>query len=757
MSQKTKFNGRIGRSLFDTKLSFETQESPSKGKPNVIYILLDDMGFAQLGCYGSTIHTPNIDRLATEGLRYNNFHTTAVCSATRASLLTGTNHHSCGINTTTEGRTGLDNALGGINPQCATIAEILKEYDYRTFAVGKWHLSGSDERTDSGPFHNWPLAKGFDNYYGFLAAHNDQWHPTLTCDNTMVPQPKDAKDGYHASEDFTDHAIRYIYNHHFSYPEQPFFLYLAYGAMHSPHHAPRAYIDKYKGKFDKGWDAIREEWFSNQKKLGVIPQNAELTERNEHVPAWDSLNENQKKAYARYMETFAGMLEHTDAQIGRLIDFLEKSGILNDTIIVFTSDNGASAEGGKDGHYNQGTGMDITEDYPHDVELALEHYDTIGDEYSMPHYPVGWANAGNTPFQWYKTWVYEGGVKDPLIIRYPKQITDPGGIRSQFNHVSDITPTVLDILGFEKPAVIKGVPQKPLEGISFKKSFADAYADTGKYVQYFEMFGNRSIYKDGWKAVTNHEFTEDYSKDVWELYHVAEDYSEKHNVADQYPEKLEELKEEWLIQASKYGVFPMEKFGFHAYKEQMAARYGTHALPAVHKEYTNVAFPYDLPADPGFAYRNNTVTVAVNRTSTEENGVLIASGDRFGGMSIYVLNNRLHYVYNLYGETYYHAISEAELPVGRSELKISFTITGKGKATVVLYINGEKTGETHIEGFNYMTMGGTSFRINRHTSVNDADYASPFEYNGEIEAIVIDADAIEISRQEETQKDLHAD
>lgn len=757
MALKKKFTGKIGRSLFDTKISFAPQESPSKGKPNVIYILMDDMGFAQLGCYGSNIDTPNIDRLAAEGLRYNNFHTTAVCSATRASLLTGTNHHSCGINTTTEARNGLDNNLGGINPSCATIAEILKEYDYRTFAVGKWHLCGYDERTASGPFHNWPLQKGFDNYYGFLAAHMDQWHPTLTRDNTMVYQTKDAKDGYHATEDFVDNAISYIYNHHFSYPEQPFFLYLTFGAMHSPHHAPREYIDAYKGKFDQGWDVIREQWFENQKKLGVIPQDAELTERNEYVPAWDTLSADQKKAYARYMETFAGMLTHTDAQIGRLIDFLEQAGILDDTIIVFTSDNGASAEGGQDGHFNQGTSMDITEAYPHDVELALEHYDTIGDEYSMPHYPIGWANAGNTPFQWYKTWVYEGGIKDPLIIRYPAQIKDQGGVRGQFSHVSDITPTILDMLGFEKPEVIKGVPQKPLEGVSFKASFADKNAKTGKDVQYFEMFGNRSIYKDGWKAVTNHEFTEDYNKDVWELYHVEEDYSEKYNVAEQYPEKVKELEQEWFIQASKYGVFPMEKFGFHAYKEQMGAKYKGITLPAVHKEYKNVAFPYDLPADPGLSTRTNTITITLNRKSKEEEGVLVSSGDRFGGTSIYVLNNKLHYVYNLYGETFYHAVTTDELPLGESEVKIQFTVVGKGKATVELFVNRVKNGETKVEEFNYMTMGVTSFRIDKYTAVYEADYLAPFEYTGEIQSIVLDVDAVGVNPAEEFARQLHAD
>ena len=763
MAKKSKFIGTIGRSVAETQFAFETKESPSKGKPNVIYIVLDDTGFAQLGCYGSTIHTPNIDRLAKEGLRYNNFHTTAICSATRASLLTGANHHSAGVNTTTEGRTGLPNAQGGIDPHFATLAEILKEYDYRTMAVGKWHLSGMDERTEAGPFHNWLLGKGFDTYYGFLAADMDQWNPVLTRDNSMVEQPRKAGEGYHLSEDITENAIRYIYNHEFSYPEQPFFLYLAYGAMHTPHHAPKEYIDKYRGKFDAGWDKIREEWFENQKRLGIVNDNAELTDRNEYVEAWDELSENQKKAYARYMEVFAGFLEHTDAQIGALIDYLEEAGILDDTIIVLLSDNGASAEGGRDGHFNLNTSMDIREDYPRDVELALEHYETIGDEYSQPHYPSGWANAGNTPFQWYKQWTYEGGVKDPLIIRYPKLIKDAGGIRRQFNHVSDITPTILDILGFEKPEIIKGVPQKPLEGISFKNTLLDEHAKGKKTVQYFEMHGNRSIYKDGWKAVVNHGFNasfgESYEDDEWELYHVDADYSEKYNVADQYPEKLKELQEEWLIQAGKYNVYPMQNTGLLASRDQLASAHSAYHFPAQHLEFHRVRYPYDLVREPGIGNRTNTITAVLDRKNGTEEGVILAKGDRFGGISIYIKNNRLKYVYNLDADTYYTAESKEELPFGKVEIKVKFTVTGKEKATAELFVNEKKTGETKIEKFHYTTGAGapTSLKINKHTSVYDVDYTSPFEYNGIIEKVVIDVADSSVDVKEELEKALHVD
>lgn len=761
MADKKIFTGSIGRTVAESDISFEIRESPSKGKPNVIYIVLDDVGFAQLGCYGSNINTPNIDRLAEKGLRYNNFHTTAICSATRACLLTGADHHSVGINTLPENYSGLPNSQGCIRPEYATLAEILQTYDYRTMAFGKWHLNSIDERTASGPYNNWPLGKGFDTYYGFLSADMDQWNPVLTRDNSMVFQPKAAKEGYHFSEDITEEAIRAIYNHEYSYPERLFFLYLAYGAMHAPHHVPKSYIDVYRGKFDQGWDKIREQWFSNQKRLGIIPENAELTDRNEYVPAWNNLDEKQKRAYARSMEVYAGFLTHTDEQIGHLLDYLQDAGIFENTIIVLLSDNGASAEGGKDGHFNLNTSMDITGQYPRDVDLILENYETLGDEFSNPHYPTGWANAGNTPFQWYKQWNYEGGTKDPLIISYPAAINDPGGIRGQFNHVSDITPTILDILGFEKPMVIKGVTQKPLQGISFKNTLQDKNAESKKKIQHFEMYENRAIYKDGWKAVVNHYFNaslgDSYADDVWELYNVAQDYSEKYNVAEQYPDKLKELKEEWLIQAAKYDVFPMVQNGFiqekGKYKKQ-SSRFRN--MPPYHKNYHHVLYLYDMPHDPGLGVKTSTIKVVLNRKDEKEEGVLLARGDRFGGLSFYVKDNKIKYVYNTDCDQYYVAVSEKELPIGLVEVRADFTLLKDDKAHVELFINGEKTGEVLIKQLFYTTGNGvpTSLRVNKFSSVYDKDYASPFEYDGWIEDIIIDVAGGSLDLMVELEKTL---
>jgi arylsulfatase len=738
MASKKKFTGTVGRTLLDTRMEFEVTKSPSAEKPNIVYIVLDDMGFSHLGCYGSTINTPNIDRLASEGLRYNNFHTTAICTATRTSLLTGANHHSAGIAGLTEFTTGLSNNQGGINPEFATLAEILHEYDYRNFAVGKWHLCGIGELTGEGPYTNWPLSKGFDNYYGFLACQMNQWNPTLTRDNTMVQQPKKAKDGYHLSEDLTDNAIAYIYHHEFEHPEQPFFLYLAYGAMHSPHNAPKEYIEKYKGKFDKGWDKIREEWFENQKRLGIVNDNAELTDRNELITAWDELSDDERKAYARSMEVFAGFLEHTDAQIGRLVEFLRDREILDNTIVVFISDNGTSPEGGKNGTLNHYSGFTLKGDRPENVRRILKNYDTIGDEYSFPHYAMGWANAGNTPFTWYKSWVHEGGIKDPLIIRYPKLIKDPGGIRRQFNHVSDITPTILDILGFDKPESIKGVHQKPLEGISFKTTIEDEHAAETKHVQYFEMFGNRSIYKDGWKAVVNHAFNDTFEKDEWELYHVAEDYSEKYNVADKYPEKLNELKEEWLIQAGKYNVFPMFPKPFQMTTEEHTLHRELRRLPGKTYVYKNVFLPHDLSVDPGLTSRTHSVDIALYRADTSEKGVLLSKGDRFGGITFYIKDNRLKYVYNADGETYYVAEADEELPLGDVKVGYKLDLPEFNHGTLGLFINDKQVKKIEIPTLTWAQSYMTSLRTNKFTSVYDKDYEAPFEYDGEIKEIVID-------------------
>lgn len=746
--------GHIG---LTTERSLPTREAKTQqAHPNVVYIVLDDVGFAQLNCYGSTIETPNINALAADGLRYNNFHTTAICSATRASLLTGANHHAVGVSTVVDSLDGdFPNATGCIDPHYGTTAEVLREYGYANFAVGKWHLTPFKETTAAGPFHNWPLGKGFDRYYGFLEGMTDQYNPDLVQDNARIPLPKPASEGYHLSEDLADKAIEYVGRQHAVYPEQPFFLYLAFGAGHQPHQAPKAYVDKYKGKFDAGWDVIREQWFENQKKLGIVPEDAVFNPRNEYVQPWNSLSDKEKKLYARYMEVYAGYIDHADAQIGRVIDFLKHIGVYDNTIIVLLSDNGASAEGGKTGGVNgeKNYNLNLKRD---NVDVSYDRIDEIGvSEYTNPHYPIGWANAGNTPFVWYKTWVHNGGVKDPLIVTYPALIQDKGGIRTQYAHVSDITPTVLDILGLEKPESIRGVAQQPYQGISFKYTFADPKAPSQKITQYYEMVGNRAIYHDGWKAVVNHATAgyDDYENDKWELYHVAEDYTESKDVATQYPEKVRELQEIWYHEAGKYGVLPLaanesywagdpkHPFRFPSYKKQY--------IEGQKFTYTHVVTPFDITMRTRFNQRSHTVTVKLHHTKGN-NGILYTTGARFGGYVFYVQENHLKFTYNYDQEAYYTAISKDELPDGALTLSYTLKLTGAAPGHMVsdgpvghvhIYVNGKEQGETIVEHFSFMMEALSGLKDGNATEVSP-DFTLPFEYPAELEEVTLEAEGI---------------
>lgn len=749
---KQKFVGQIGRSLAETKFVYENV-LPKYGKnaPNVLYIVLDDLGFSDLGCFGSEIDTPNLDRIAKEGLRFNNFHTTAICSATRASLLSGANHHAVGVGTLVDMKTGCPNGIGHIDNSYATIAEVLHEYDYRTFAVGKWHVS--DEMVQSGSYEQWPLQRGFDRYYGFLTACTDQFHPPLVQDNSYIAAPNTPD--YHLSPDLTDRAIQYIYTSKMEHPDIPVFLYLAYGAMHSPHHVPLSYADRYKGKYDEGWDVIRKRRFEKQKELGVIPQNAQLTDRNELVKAWDDLSENEKKVYARQMEVYAGFLTHTDEQIGRVINFLEEIEQLDNTIIMFISDNGASSEGGQSGSLNQMyhasyimEGQDFVDQ---EVERSLEHFDEIGTEKAYSHYSIGWANVSNTPFRWYKQWSYEGGTKDPLIVRYPELVKDAGSVREQYVHVSDLSPTVLDILGLEKPSHVKGVPQKPMTGVSFRNAIIDGYSESAKHVQYYEMMGNRAIYKDGWKATANHAFHESYDDDVWELYHVDNDYSEKDDVAEKYPEKLQELIETWFMEAGKNNVYPMPNVLAltHRLNEHMALQQ-TKEYPAETITYRNVIYPYQVAKTFRIKRNSFAITVKVKRNSESEDGVLLCYGDRFVGFSFFVLKNRVHALF-IPGD--YHdvdIVSDIELPVGESEIKlVALHNKNTQEKTVTININGSEVGrkKLHFDAkwFPRLYLGSDPY------SPMSSLYEVPFAFKGKILELTIHTAPSEIDALEELE------
>lgn len=728
MNEK-KFNGEIGMTLQDSRLSF-VPESGIK-RPNVVYIVLDDVGFAQLGCYGSDIHTPNINKLAESGLRYNNFHTTAICSATRSSLLTGANHHSVGIGNVTDTCTGFPNEQGWLKPEYATLAEILQNYDYTNFAVGKWHLLPLDRTEEQGPHQNWPLQKGFDKFYGFMEGFTDQYHPDLVKDNSIIRPPASPEDGYHLSEDLSEQAIHYLYQHTTAYPDKPFFLYLAYGAAHSPHQAPREYIDKYKGKFDEGWDVIRQRWFERQKEMGIIPKDTKLTPRNQLVKAWDDLSEDEKKVYARYMEVFAGFLEHTDAQIGKVIEYLEEIGQRDNTIIVLLSDNGTSAEGGQEGHFVHEKSLDILKTGT-EVKVALEHLDEIGTEFSSPHYPLGWANVGNTPFQWYKSWTHAGGVKDPLIISYPNYIKKQGGIRTQYHHVSDITPTILDLLDIEKPDQVKGIAQKPLQGISMKYTLNGEEEPTRKHIQYFEMVGNRALWKDGWKVIANHFQGKNYMDDVWELYHTDVDYSEAENVADKYPEKVKELVALWFAQAGINGVFPLGRGSQFDTTHTNKVPQIDYFLKEQVFSYKNIREPFRISSRMlAFNQRNNRITIDLTHTAGQE-GILYQAGNRFGGYVLFIKDNKLHYTYNYHLEEFYRAVS-GELPEGRLKIHVDTILTQDG-GKVILRVNGTPVAQTDISHFVFMFVFKTSLKDGVSTSVEPA-VALPFEYPEKIERI----------------------
>lgn len=726
----------IGQTMSQT--IFEEVDDNKEKRPNVLFVVLDDVGFAQLGCFGSNIDTPNLDRLAEEGLRYNNFHTTAICSATRASLLTGANHHSVGIEAIAEAITNCPNGTGRIDPAYATIAEVLHEDGYTNYAIGKWHVLNTGEISENGPFSDYPLGKGFDRYYGFLSAQSDQYYPDLVQDNTHIRQPKLPKEGYHLSEDLTDHALNYLTTHYINTPEKPFFLYLAYGAMHAPHHAPKKYIEKYKGRFDEGWDVLREKWFVNQKKLGIIPEDALLTERNEIVPAWDSFSKDEQKVLARYMEVFAGYLDHTDSQIGRVIDYLREIGELDNTIVVFLSDNGASAEGGRYGRYHCLKATDIYSEKA-ELELGKQKIDDLGSEYAFNHYPIGWANLGNVPFPWYKSWTYSGGVKDPMIIRYPRAIQTPGEVRSQYQHVIDIVPTIYDLIGIEKPDHVKGVIQKPLHGQSFKQSLTDPKAE-GRYIQHFEIVGNRAIYKDGWKALVNHSLNENgFADDKWELYHVENDYSEAVNVADQYPEKVQELKECFLIEAAKYGVFPMLEGSMHKPGGSAKIFSSTIDLPPVREAYTHISGNVRIPGRIISRLARGSFKVSVKLDLNEETqGTIFEVGYRFGGVSWYIKNKHLTLAFNSAGENVYYLRVSTENLNGETLLELVNECIDAEHSQIIISADGRRLYEGEMFVGTRIPFVGSGYIGDGSPAPVSGEYEGYFPFKGKIHSIVFD-------------------
>lgn len=668
------------------KVEINNSSGEKKENPNIVYILLDDMGFSDLGSYGSEIKTPNIDKLAANGLRYNNFHANPMCSPTRASLLTGRNHHSVGMGTVANFDLGPDShTQGRIKPEAATIAEVLKENGYSTFAVTKWHAAPLHEITPAGPFHNWPLGKGFERFYGFLESHTDQFAPELVYDNHMVDVPE--KENYHVTEDFIDHANQFITDQVSITPDKPFLLYLGPGATHSPIQVLQKYIDMYKGAYDKGWDKIREERFERQKELGIIPSDAKLPASDPRVKAWDSLSTDEKRTYVRFQEAYAGFVTHTDEQIGRFISHLEEIGELDNTLIVLMSDNGASMESP-----NGSTSfINYLNAFPVDVKDLIPITDKIGGPDVRAAYPLGWAQVGSTPFKQYKTTVHNGGTQVPFIVHWPDGIKDKGAIRTQYHHVTDVTPTAYELLEIQAPDIYKGIKQMPVHGISMAYTFADPEAPTKKTTQYYSINENRAIMHDGWKAVTLHKPGEPFENDQWELYQSDIDFTEANDLAKTYPDKLNELQQLWWSEAEKYGALPFEfdRKKARSYLNPNAVNNRNHFTYYQGMEHLGTY------AAPKLQNRSYTITAKVNRPDEKTDGVLVAHGDHISGYTLYLKENRLVYEYNYIGKVY-KAVSESEVPAGESTLRFEFQKTGPNRGIGSLFINDKKAGKVDM-------------------------------------------------------------
>ncbi len=693
MADKKQYQGIIKTRYMDST-PWWPENGPPANAPNILYILLDDTGYSDVGCYGSLIDTPNIDALAADGLRYRDFHVNAMCSPTRASLLTGCNCHTTGMGFIAEIDMGFPGYRARVGKEYGMISETLVRNGYATYAIGKWHLVPPETRSSTGPFDQWPLGRGFEKYYGFLGAATGQFYPDLVCGNEFVNQPKTPDEGYHLSEDLADRAISYIGDLKSNDPDKPFFCYLAFGAHHSPHQVPKDYVDRYRGKFDEGWDVYREKVLQRQKELGIVPEDCRLPETDYIAARWDTLTAEEKRAFSRYMEVYAGFVTHTDAQIGRVIDYLKKIGQYDNTITVFLSDNGASAEGGRWGtrsfayHY-------VTEQDP--PLVGEDELESLGSADVKCHYPSGWARASNTPLRMYKSWNHCGGIKVPLIVTCPDRIRDKGGIRTQYHHVVDINSTVLEMCGIGQPASINGVRQEPKHGVSMAYTFDSPEEKTRRHVQYYEMVGNRGIWADGWKAVADHAVNPgfDFDKDVWELFHTDTDFTETVDLAEKYPDKLRELKDLWWHEAGKYGVLPLAESHLkraEGFNSKKMYRY------APVKSRTRYVFYPEFSAGSGPRLAQDSFTARAFVTyKTGDEGALFAAGDNLGGYALYIEDKKLKFHYNWLAYRHFHLDSDTELPEGDLELAFDFCLTRPGAGVGRLLINGKPGGNMYIE------------------------------------------------------------
>ncbi|WP_460107853.1 arylsulfatase [Streptomyces sp. YKOK-J1] len=751
------FPGVIGRTAEESQPAWPQPLRATPGAPNVMFIVLDDTGYGQLGCYGSPIATPNLDSLAQGGLLYSNMHTTALCSPSRSCIITGRNHHANGMAGVTEMSTGFPGYNGQIPFENGFLSEMLLQHGYNTYMVGKWHLMPSEQESAAGPYDRWPLGRGFERFYGFLGGDTSQWYPELVYDNHQIEPPATPEQGYHLTPDLVDKAMAFVADAKQVAPDKPFFLNLSTGATHAPHHVPKEWADRYRGRFDEGWDAYREAAFARQKELGVAPADARLSRHDPDVPEWDSLSPDARRLAARMMEVYAGFLSHTDHHIGRLLAFLKEIGEFDNTLIMMVSDNGASPEGGVTGTANE---AQFFNNAPEPLEDSLRSIDDLGGPTTFNHYPWGWTWAGNTPFRRWKRETYRGGASDPFLVHWPEGIGARGEIRTQYAHLIDMVPTVLDALGIEPPSTIRGVTQSPLHGVSFAHTFDDADAPGNHHTQYFEMIGHRAIDHDGWRAVcpwpgpsfaesgrpfgtpiTVQDLT-DLDAHHWELYHVDEDFAETRDLSAEQRDKLVEMVALWYVEAGKYNVLPIDG---SAVQRMMTQR------PQITEARTSYTFrpgTQSLPSavTPRVLNRPHSVTVDADLPAGAE-GVLVCQGTDAGGWTLFIKDGRLHYTHNYVRRALHRLTGADPVPEGRHELRFEFEPTGKpdiqhGKGTpgkAQLYIDRQLAAETEFPLTTPVMFnpGGLTCGRNPGSAVDPA-YTSPFPFTGTLHSVTVD-------------------
>jgi arylsulfatase A-like enzyme len=769
-----KFGGEINLQASQSKPYWPARVVPPKGAPNVLLIMTDDQGYGVSGTFGGVIPTPAMDRIAQMGLRYTQFHSTALCSPTRAALITGRNHHSVGFGIISEQATGYPGYDSIIGPESATIGTILKQNGYATSWFGKNHNTPSYQYGVAGPFDQWPIGMGFDYFYGFMGGETDQWTPYLFRNTTQV-FPWVGNPGYNLTTDMADDAIAHLRQLNAADPDQPFFLYYVPGGTHSPHQPTKEWIDKFKGKFDMGWNALREQIFANQKRLGVIPANTQLTPWPDDLQKWDTLTADQKKLFARQAEVFAGYAAYTDHEIGRVIQEVEDEGKLDDTLIIYISgDNGTSAEGTTVGTPNQYTAYNGILDLP--VAEQLKAYDAWGSAATYPHMAVAWSWAFDTPFKWTKQVAsHFGGTRQGMAICWPNRIKDAGGIRTQFHHMIDIVPTILEATGIPAPLMVNGIAQKPIEGVSMTYTFdkSSANVPSARTTQYFEMFANRAIYHDGWIAATTPPAppwllgTAKLPEDVvngykWELYNIADDYSESNDLAAKMPDKLRELQELFMVEATKYNVFPLDNSVLQriiaprpsatagrdtfTYSGEISGLPESDAPSILNRSYTITA-EVDIPGSAG-----STVGRAGSQDSSE--GMIVTEGGRFGGYGLYLLKGKPVFLYNFLDLERFRWEGQDALTPGKHTIVFDFRYDGPGfgkGGTGVLKVDGKEVANSkipHTIPFIIAVEETFDVGVDTRTGVEDKDYQVPFRFGGKLDKLAIKLAPVQLTSED---------